>query len=135
MSDQVIRWTGLGLQFEAQTTYGMPIKVGGDVGGPGAKPSDLLPVSLAVCTSYDVVVILKKQRQTLVGLEVRIHAEQEPEAPWAFLSIHQHFVLTGAIDEAKAARAIELSEAGSCSVAATLRPVVRLSHSFEVVTN
>ncbi|HEY5858713.1 MAG TPA: OsmC family protein [Actinomycetota bacterium] len=135
MSDQLIRWTGQGLQFEAQTTYGMSVKVGGDVEGPGAKPSDLLPVSLAVCTSYDVVTILKKQRQTLVGLEVRIHAEQEREAPWAFISIHQHFVLTGVIDEAKAARAIELSEGRSCSVAATLRPVVRLSHSFEVTTS
>ena len=133
MSDQVVRWTGQGLQFLAQTTYGAPVKVGGDVGGPGAKPSDLLPVSLAVCTSYDVVTILGKQRQTLMSLEVRIHAEQDAEAPWAFISIHQHFVLTGTIDEAKAARAIELSEGKSCSVAATLRPVVRLSHSFEVI--
>jgi putative redox protein len=39
----------------------------------------------------------------------------------------------GPVDDHKVARAIELSESKYCSVAATLRPVVRLSHSFEVV--
>ena len=133
MSEQMVRWTGEGLQFEARTSYGDPIRVGGDAEGPGARPSDLLPVSLAVCTSYDVVVILRKQRQVLHALEVRIRSEQDPDPPWAFRAIHQHFVLTGTIDEGKATRAIELSEGKYCSVAATLRSVVRLSHSFEIV--
>lgn len=128
-----LRWTGPALRFEGRTSYGAPIVTGEDPGGEGSKPSDLLPLSLAACTVYDVVRILRKQRQDLRDLEVRIASAQDPEPPWAFRSIHMHFVLAGVIDDRKAARAIELSESKSCSVAATLRPVVRLTHSHEVV--
>jgi putative redox protein len=79
------------------------------------------------------VVILRKQRQDLRGLEVRVTSVQDPDPPWTFRSIHLHFVLTGTVDERKAARAIELSETKYCSVAATIRSVVRLSRSHEVV--
>ncbi|MDH4113325.1 MAG: OsmC family protein [Actinomycetota bacterium] len=133
MSDVTLRWAGEGLTFESRATYGAPIFTGNDPEGPGAKPSDLLPISLAACTVYDVVVILRKQRQDLQALEVRISSEQDPEPPWTFRAIHMHFVLTGEVDDRKAARAIELSEGKYCSVAATLRPVVRLSHSHELV--
>ena len=134
MSEVTLRWTGEGLTFRSQATYGDSILTGQDPEGPGSKPSDLLPISLAACTVYDVVVILRKQRQDLHALEVRITSEQDPDPPWTFRSIHMHFVLTGAIDDRKASRAIELSESKYCSVAATLRSVVRLSHSYEIVT-
>jgi putative redox protein len=133
MSEQILRWNGSDLQFQGFTSYGDPVAIGGDAQGAGAKPSDLLPLSLAACTAYDVVVILRKQRQDLRGLEVQLRSEQDREAPWAFRSIHQHLVLTGSIDEAKASRAIELSEGRYCSVAATLRESVILTHSHEIV--
>lgn len=133
MGEQRLIWTGERLQFEGLTAYGDPVHVGGDVQGPGAKPSDLLPVSLAACTAYDVVVILRKQRQDLRALEVTIRSTQDPEPPWTFRSIHTHFVLRGRIDDQKAGRAIDLAESKYCSVAATLRPVVELSHSYEIV--
>jgi putative redox protein len=132
MGTQRLTWTGDRLQFLAQAGYGEPFGVGGDAEGPGAKPSDLLPLGLAACTAYDVVVILRKQRQDVKGLEVELTSGQEPEVPFAFTSIHMHFVLTGAIDERKAGRAIALSEDKYCSVAATIAPTVALSHSFEV---
>jgi putative redox protein len=132
MSSQRLTWTGDRLQFVAQADYGAPFAVGGDAEGPGAKPSDLLPLGLAACTAYDVVVILHKQRQDLRGLEIEITTEQGSDVPFAFRSIHMHFVLTGGIAEHKAARAIELSEEKYCSVAATIRPTVALTHSFEI---
>ena len=36
----------------------------------GMKPSDLLLLSAASCSTYDVAMILNKQRQPLQGLEV-----------------------------------------------------------------
>ena len=133
MSDVMLRWTGEGLTFEGTTSHGDPILTGNDPAGPGAKASDLLPLSLAACTVYDVVVILRKQRQDLRGLEVRVTSEQDDDPPWTFRAIHMHLVARGAVDDRKVARAIELSESKYCSVAATLRAVVRLSHSHEVV--
>jgi putative redox protein len=133
MADVTLRWTGDRIQLVGTTAYGEPVLVGGDAEGPGAKPSDLLPLSLAACTAYDVVVILRKQRQDLLGLEVTVSSTQDPDPPWTFRAIHMQFVLTGAVDETKAAKAIELSETKYCAVADTLRPVVRITHDVTIV--
>ncbi|HTG48677.1 MAG TPA: OsmC family protein [Actinomycetota bacterium] len=132
MGEVTLAWTGDRLQFVGQTGYGDAILVGGNIEGPGAKPSDLLPLSLAACTAYDVVEILRKQRQGLRELRVVISFEQDPDPPWTFRSIHLRFVLIGSVQEHKARRAVELAESKHCSVAATLRPVVRLTHDVEL---
>ncbi len=132
MGEQRLVWSGEAQEYEGFTTWGSPVAIG-EAGGVGAKASDLLPLSLAACTAYDVVVILRKQRQDLRALEVVTTTDQAPDPPWAFTGIHQHFVLTGAIDDRKAARAIELSESKYCAVAASLRSTVTLSHSHEIV--
>lgn len=125
-------WTGERLQFLGETAYGDPIAVGGNASGPGAKPSDLLPVSLAACTAYDVVEILRKQRQDLRTLEVVVTSTQDPDPPWTFRAIHQTFRLTGTIDPMKAERAVELAEGKYCAIAATLRTVVEITHRIEI---
>lgn len=133
MGTQRLTWTGEALQFLGRTAYGSPLAIGGDVHGVGAKPSDLLPLSLAACTAYDTVVILKKQRQDLQGLEIELTTSQDPEPPWAFTSIHMRFVISGAVDLLKAQKAVALAESRYCAVAATLRSVVELTHDVEVI--
>lgn len=132
MGTQRLVWTGEELQFLGHATYGSPLMIGGDSDGVGAKPSDLLPLSLAACTAFDTVVILKKQRQDLRGLEIELTTEQDPEPPWAFRAIHMRFVLTGTVDPVKAEKAVSLAESKYCSVAATLRSVVDLTYEVEV---
>jgi putative redox protein len=133
MGEQRLIWTGDGLQFDGITGYGDAVRIGGEPDRRGAKPSDLVPIALAACTAYDVVTILRKQRQDLRGMEVVLTTTQDPEPPWTFRAIHQHFVFTGDVDDRKAARAIVLAETKHCAVAATIRTVVELSHSHEVV--
>ena len=135
MGEQRLRWTGDGLQFLGNAAYGEPLEIGGDTLGRGAKPSDLLPLSLAACTAYDVVEILRKQRQDLLGLEVVAISEQDPDPPWTFRSIHLRFQLTGTVDASKAAKAVEIAETRYCAVAATIRSVVRLTHEVMIVPN
>jgi len=135
MADVRLVWTGDRIQFVGTSGYGEPILVGGDVEGPGAKPSDLLPLSLAACTAYDVVEILRKQRQDLLGLEVVATSVQDPDPPWTFRSIHLLFQLTGTVDASKAAKAVEIAETRYCAVAATIRSVVRLTHEVTIVPN
>jgi putative redox protein len=133
MADVTLAWTGDRIQFVGTTSYGDPVLVGGNHDGPGAKPSDLLPLSLAACTAYDVVVILRKQRQDLHRLDVTVHSTQDPEPPWTFRAMHMRFVLTGTVDPNKAAKAVDLAERKYCATAATLRSVVRLTHEVTVV--
>jgi putative redox protein len=133
MADVTLAWTGDRLQFVGTTAYGNGVLVGGDREGPGAKPSDLLPLSLAACTAYDVVEILRKQRQDLHRLDVTVRSTQDPDPPWTFRAIHMRFALTGTVDAAKAARAVDLAETKYCATAATLRAVVEITHEVVIV--
>jgi putative redox protein len=99
----------------------------------GIKPSDLLVISLCSCSAYDVVEILKKQRQILTGLYITADANQAQEPPYQFTDIHLHYVITGKdISAQKAEKAIELSQNKYCSVAATIRGVTKITYTFEV---
>jgi putative redox protein len=98
----------------------------------GLKPSDLLLLAAASCSAYDVAVILNKQREPILGLEVECTGNQAEEAPHAFTDIHLHYTVEGECNFERVARAIRLSEEKYCSVLNTLRPGVRLSSDFEV---
>lgn len=126
-------WTGEGFAFEGLDQLGRVVHIDTDPDGVGAKPADLLPISLAACTAWDVVNILRKQRQDLRGLDVRIETDQEEDPPWAFTRIVMHFTITGDVDERKAERAVDLSEQKYCAVAASLRSSVEIGLTVRVV--
>jgi putative redox protein len=100
----------------------------------GVSASDLLPMSLIGCASHDIVSILEKQKQQLHALKVTAEATQDDTAPWRFQKIHIHYQVTGAgIDAEKVRKAILLSEENYCSVYATLRDAIEITHDYEVV--
>lgn len=98
----------------------------------GLKPSDLLLLSAASCSAYDVVMILQKQREPLRGLEVTCSGVQQPDPPYAFTALHLHYIAFGPVAEPKLARAIHLSEEKYCSVVNTLRPTVAITSDYEI---
>ena len=100
----------------------------------GVNASDLLPLSLAGCTSYDVIAILEKQRQEVADLSVSVESTRDPEPPWAFRKIHVHYKISGCRLQAdRVSRAIELAEQKYCGVYATLKDVVEISSDFEII--
>lgn len=119
-------------QFVGIDSTGHSVVLSSPADGIGMKPSDLLLVSLAGCTAYDVVDILGKQRQKLAGMTVEVNGEQDPEPPWTFRHIHTVFRLRGDLDPIAVRRAIELSEKKYCSVAATVRCAANLTWEFEI---
>jgi putative redox protein len=105
-----------------------------DENGTGVSPSELLMLSLAGCTSYDVVSILHKKRQHLTGLQVTVTAEQDEGPPWIYRKMHVHYEVRGKGLREKAVQdAIELSESKYCSVAATLRGTVDITYDYTMV--
>ncbi|MBP1693881.1 MAG: hypothetical protein H6Q37_1764 [Chloroflexi bacterium] len=98
----------------------------------GVKPSDLLLMSAAACSAYDVVEILGKQKQPMRDLKIIVQGDQAPEPPYEFTRIHLHYVVYGKVDSQKLEKAIRLSEEKYCSVLCTLRPGVPLSSDFEI---
>ena len=119
-------------RFTASDSRGRDVAIDAHMDGKGAKPSDLLPISLAACTAYDIVNILHKQRQDLHELEAKMESVQEAEAPWRFQKIAVKYIARGKVDPAKARKALALSEEKYCSISATLRPVVDLTFEIEV---
>ncbi len=100
----------------------------------GVNASDLLPLSLIGCSSYDVVAILEKQRQDVKDLTVSAESVRDPNPPWSFRSINIHYKVSGReLERDKVAKAIELAEEKYCGVYATLKGTVEITSDFEII--
>ena len=100
----------------------------------GVSASDLLPLSLIGCSSYDIVSILEKQRQNVTDLAVSAESTRDPEPPYTFRKIHVHYKVSGSgLDPEKVAKAVQLSEEKYCGVFATLKKAVEITSDFEIV--
>lgn len=102
--------------------------------GTGMSPSQLLLLSLASCSAYDVVGILAKKRSRMTGLQVNVSGENAAESPWPYVRITMEFVVRGkGLKEKDVAQAIHLSETKYCSVAATIRPAAEIITSYQII--
>jgi putative redox protein len=100
----------------------------------GVSGSDLLPLSLIGCAAWDVIAILRKQRQQVTGLQVAAESEREDEPPWRFQRIRITYRISGRrLDPKRVQRAIELTEQKYCSIFATLRQAVDILSEFEIL--
>ena len=107
-----------------------------DTGADGTAPSpmEMVLMSTGCCSSVDVVSILKKAKQQVENVEVKLTAERAESAPRVFTKINLHFVVTGKnVSEKHLARAVQLSAEKYCSVALMLDKTVEITHSHEVV--
>ncbi|MBN1267684.1 MAG: OsmC family protein [Anaerolineales bacterium] len=101
----------------------------------GMSPSELVLVAVASCTAVDVVNILQKKRLHLEALEIAAEGEQAQDPPWPYEHIHLTYRLKGNdLTEDAVEKAIELSESRYCSVSASLKPQVKITTSFEILS-
>lgn len=101
----------------------------------GVRPMQMLLMGLGGCSAIDIVMILKKQRQTITDFSIKITGEREPgKEPSLWQTVKIIFFLKGDIDKEKAERACQLSMDKYCSVAATLLKS-GTNLSWEVVVN
>jgi putative redox protein len=122
------------LLFEAQNDKGHKIKIDGpSEEEQGMRPMELMLSSIAACSSFDVVDILKKQRQELVDMRVNAEGIRPSEGyPKPFTRITLNFDLIGALDPSKVQRAIELSIEKYCSAAASLNSEVIIDYGYQI---
>ena len=106
--------------------------IGGE--GKGMRPMELLLAALGSCSTIDIVLILKKQRQKLDDIKVDITAEREKvDKHSEFRNIHLDFTLYGVIKPEKARKAIDLSLDHYCSVAMTLKKTSNITYDFKII--
>ena len=75
-----VEWRQEGYQFEAENIIGGKIRMDGDgvlqgIEG-GITPFELLLAGVGACSAIDVLMILKKQRQTIKNLVVLVEPEK-----------------------------------------------------------
>ncbi|MDZ7843960.1 MAG: OsmC family protein [Anaerolineales bacterium] len=100
--------------------------------GQGINPSDMLLLSAAACSAYDVVQILEKAQEPLEDLQIEVSAEQSQEQPYPYVSLHFNYRVKGKVNPERMQRAMQLSEDKYCSVLATLKPGLTFSSEFEI---
>lgn len=121
---------------ESQSGHSVVMDGAPEFGGRnlGIRPMEMLLIGMGGCTSFDVVSILQRGRQDLVGCEAHLEAERAEEHPQVFTRIHVHFVVSGHdLSEQRVAKAIELSAQKYCSASLMLGATAKITHDYEIV--
>jgi putative redox protein len=133
-----IKWIeDVAFMGESETGHAVVMDGAPENGGRniGMRPMEMLLIGMGGCTSFDVVTILKKSRQAVVGCVAEISAERADEIPKVFTKIHVHFVVTGNdLNEKQVERAVSLSAEKYCSASIMLSKSVEITHGYEIRT-
>lgn len=125
-------------RFEAKTEKGLkvnfdaPIDHGGEETAP--SPMETLLASLAACTSYDVVSVLKKKRQTVTGYSIKVEGERAAEPPTVYTKINVKYIIRGKnVAKEAVERAIQLSTEKYCPIEAMIKKTAEITSSYEII--
>jgi|TARA_B110000908_G_C10036442_1_gene349759 putative redox protein len=127
-----VKWIGNEL-FLGTAESGHSVALDANGGNLAPSPLENLLISLGSCSSVDVVSILQKARQHILGCQVEITGTRVSSIPKLFSSIHLHFIIEGLnISEKHVERAVKLSADKYCSVALMLNKAVSITHDFAI---
>jgi len=108
------------VHFEGTGSGNLKVQVDGsaEIGGEGmgVRPMELVLMALGSCSSFDMLQILKKQRQEIKDVSVSVEGDRTDAVPAVFTKIHMTFDLQGNIDPVKAEKAAEMAVKKYCSV-------------------
>jgi putative redox protein len=133
MAKVVARWSGQKVKFVVESASGHTAEVDeapifGD--DEAMRPTEMLLGALGTCTGLNAVLLLRKFKQPLKSLEVRVEGEQEEEWPRAFKKIEVTFVLAwdGKHDNEKVDSALDMACSRYCPIHATLSRGTKIEH-------
>ena len=133
-----VRWSGDGMSFLAETGSNHLLSMDGAVQGGGRnlapRPMEALLAGAGGCTAYDVVVILKKNRQDITGCTVRLEAQRAAADPKVFTKIHYRFSIRGRnLKRNLVEQAVSLSHEKYCSATAMLERTAVITKELEIL--
>jgi len=101
----------------------------------GIRPMEMLLLGVGGCSSFDVVSILQKSRQSVTDCEAEVSAVRADAVPAVFEKLHIHFRVSGrGLSEKHVERAVSLSAEKYCSATIMLQQGgVEVTHDFEIV--
>ena len=134
----IIRWSGDGMTFLAETGSNHVVAMDGAPDGGGRnlapRPMEMVLLGTGGCTAYDVVVILKKSGQDVRGCEVKLASERAATDPKVFTRIHMHFTVRGrGLKRNVVEHAIRLSHEKYCSASIMLGKTAEITKDFAII--
>ncbi len=124
------------MAFEAEANgHKITIDAKAEAGGKdlGPRPKPLMLVSLAGCTSMDVISILRKMRVEPDDFQVEASGEETDEHPKHYSKIHIKYIFKGKdLPKEKLEKAVKLSQEKYCGVSHMLAKAAELTHEIEV---
>ena len=101
----------------------------------GPRPMELMLMGLGSCASFDVITILKKQRQNVSSCDCILEAERSDKVPAVFTRITMNFQVSGSnLEIEKVERAVALSAEKYCSASKMLESAgVELNHHVTLI--
>jgi putative redox protein len=123
-----------GQRFSVRFESGAVVPVDDTSSPEAASPVQMVLVALGGCSAIDVLQILRKKRQVVLGYEVVVRGERRAEHPRIFTRIEiLHRVRGRNLNPAAIADAIRLSDTKYCSVHAMLEGKAEITSRFEVL--
>jgi putative redox protein len=127
-----------GMQFKGSATSGHTLIMDADdaAGGQnkGFRPMELLLVGFGGCSGMDMISILRKKRQNVTGLDIKVKGERAETYPKIYKEVNIEYVVKGrGIQKEAVERAIELTLEKYCSVGATLAKAGTITHSYRII--
>lgn len=119
-------------QYDALSDSGHHVITDGDSAhqaGPG--PMEMVLMALCVCTSVDIVSILRKKREPFTGLTVSADAQQATEPPRVFTHIQLTYRISGKVSTKAMEDAVSLSKNKYCSVSKMLEKAAKIDFVIE----
>jgi putative redox protein len=105
-----------------------------DAPATGFSAAELLLAAAGACAAWDVVEILRKQRQEIHGINVTVDGEQDSVPPHGYRKLTLRFTFRGSgLVEENLRRVVRLSIDRYCSVIDTLRGRAEIAEEIEVV--
>jgi putative redox protein len=109
-----------GMNFTAEVNgHHIEIDTDASAGGAnlGTRPKALMLVSLAGCTGFDVVSILRKMRVEFSDLDIQVHGDLSETEPKIYEKVTIHYTIkVNKEDESKVEKAVILSKEKYCGV-------------------
>jgi putative redox protein len=133
-SEVTAQWNGE-MSFTGTNAKGGSIQIGSLEGKPGVSPMEVLLLGAAGCTGVDIVHILRKMRQPLADLQLKVRAKRADEHPKVYTEIEILYLLWGeGLSEKAVEQAIQLSEEKYCSASVMLGKTAEIRSSYRILT-
>jgi putative redox protein len=137
LKKMVLNWRG-NYRFTAKNEKGLSVNFDAPMPNGGEEtalsPMENVLASLAACSSFHVVSILRKKRQDFSDYSVEMTADRRDEPPRIFTNIHLKYFIKGKnISKEAVETAIRLSEEKYCSVGGMLKNTAKITSSYEIL--